>query len=74
MYSVTSFVFLKILATLYKTSVQFTGRSGGAICLPVEITHLLNFSTVTVLLNTGMVLQLLRVVNNSKTLSTVWEK
>ena len=63
------------MATLYETSVQFTGRSEGAICLPVEINHPLNFSTVTVLLNTGTVLQLLRVVvNNSKTLSTVWEK
>ena len=43
------------------------GRSGGAICWPVQITHLLNFSTVIALLNTDMVLQLLSVVvNNSK--------
>ena len=34
---------------------------------PVQITHLQNFSTVIVLLNTDMVLQLLSVaVNNSK--------
>ena len=54
-----------------------TGKSGGAIRCPVQITHLLNFSTVFVLLNTNMVLELLSVVvNNSKelTLSTVWEK
>ena len=40
-----------------------TGRSGGAICWPVQITHLLNFSSV--------------VVNNSKNwhcLHWVWEK
>ena len=44
-----------------------TGRSGGAICWPVQITHPLNFSTVIVLLNTDMVLQLMSVVvNNSK--------
>ena len=44
-----------------------TGKSGGAVCWPVQITHLLNFSTVIVLLNTDMVLQLLSiVVNNSK--------
>ena len=44
-----------------------TGNSGDAICSPVQITHLLNFSTVIVLLNTDMVLQLLSVVvNNSK--------
>ena len=73
--SVTLFVLFLILATLYETSVQFrikvigaeTGKSGGPIYWPVQITHLLNFSTVFVLLNTDMVLQLLSVVvNNSK--------
>ena len=74
--SVTLFVlFFLILATLRNFStVQNqshrsgnTDRSGGAIRWPVQITHLLNFSTVIVLLNTDVALQLLSVVvNNSK--------
>ena len=74
--SVTLFVLFLILATLQNFNTvqnqshrsRNTGKSRVAICWPVQTTHLLNFSTVFVLVTTDMALQLLSiVVNNSKT-------
>ena len=70
--SVALFVLFLILATLYETESKSSERKHRQIWRcnmfgPVQITHLQNFSTVIVLLNTDMVLQLLSVVvNNSK--------